>query len=87
MAEDELEFREAYFGQPCFLLGTPITDDGTPVQVISGRISSKLKRSFSAIGHSLHGHGSAHPGASGGPVFARQLSFGKLTLPRHSCWR
>lgn len=30
--------------------------------------------------YSLHGHGSARPGASGGPVFSRILTDGKPTL-------
>ena len=44
------------------------------MQVISGRISAVLPLNFSrSSGHSLHGHGSVRPGASGGPVFARHL--------------
>ncbi|CAI2349804.1 unnamed protein product [Caenorhabditis sp. 36 PRJEB53466] len=43
MVNDELQFRHAYFGQPYYLLGTPISDDGNPLQVLSGRISAKLE--------------------------------------------
>ncbi|KAE9547337.1 hypothetical protein FO519_009451 [Halicephalobus sp. NKZ332] len=80
MVGDEIEFRHAYIGQAYYLLGTPISDDGNPLQVISGRISAILERSLSSFGYSLHGHGSARPGASGGPVFARGFSAGKPTL-------
>ncbi|KAE9547654.1 hypothetical protein FO519_009134 [Halicephalobus sp. NKZ332] len=81
MVDGEITFKDAWFGQPYYLLGTPISDDGNPLQVISGRISSILQHTLATTYvHSLHGHGSARPGASGGPVFARYLTDGKPTL-------
>uniref|UniRef100_A0A1I7TRY9 Serine protease n=1 Tax=Caenorhabditis tropicalis TaxID=1561998 RepID=A0A1I7TRY9_9PELO len=80
MVDEGLQFRHAYFGQPYYLLGTPISDDGHPLQVLSGRISARLEGNLLSVGHSLHGHGSARPGASGGPVFGRQLLAGKPSL-------
>ncbi|KAI6179675.1 hypothetical protein M3Y98_00635900 [Aphelenchoides besseyi] len=80
MDADEIAFRHAYFGQPYYLLGIPISDDGTPLQLISGRISAIFKGDLSTSIKFLHGHGTARPGVSGGPVFARVLFDGGPTL-------
>lgn len=95
MANNAITMTDAYLGQPYYLLvsithyfdkrlvfkGTPISDDGNPLQIISGRISSILERNLTSnCVHTLHGHGSARPGASGGPVFVRSLAFGKPDL-------
>ncbi|KAE9547202.1 hypothetical protein FO519_009586, partial [Halicephalobus sp. NKZ332] len=81
IVDGEITFKDAWFGQPYYLLGTPISDDGNPLQVISGRISSILQHTLTTTYvNSLHGYGSAHPGASGGPVFAHYLTNGKPTL-------
>lgn len=60
---------------------TPISDDGSPLQVINERISFNLQNTLIVPQiYSLHEHGSAHPEASGEPVFSRILTNGKPTL-------
>lgn len=81
MNEGEIALTDGWVGQSYYVLGTPVSDDGSPLQVISGRISSKLNYTINTKEiYTLHGHGSARPGASGGPVFARILTFGKPAL-------
>uniref|UniRef100_A0A914C312 Uncharacterized protein n=1 Tax=Acrobeloides nanus TaxID=290746 RepID=A0A914C312_9BILA len=74
----EIVLDDAYVGQPYYILGTPISDDEAPLQVISGRISAKFIRTLTKQTiHDLHGHGGARVGASGGAAFARHLDYGK----------